>query len=131
QFLQDVHTPGSPSFHKWLSPPQFGQQFGPADTDLKAASEWLAAHGLQVMGASKGRQFIEFSGTAGGLRAAFHTRIHRYLVNSQTYYANATEVRIPLALAALVRGVSPMNDFRAQPQLQVGRLRRRSIRPVA
>ena len=119
QFLQDVHTPGSPSFHKWLSPPQFGQQFGPADTDLKAASEWLAAHGLQVMGASKGRQFIEFSGTAGGLRAAFHTRIHRYLVNSQTHYANATEVRIPLALAALVRGVSPMNDFRAQPQLQV------------
>jgi hypothetical protein len=37
-------------------------------------------------------------------------------VNGETHYANATEVKIP---AALVGGVSPMNDFRAKPNLQV------------
>ncbi len=119
QFLQAAHTPGSSSFHKWLTPDQFGQQFGPADADLAAASSWLASHGFNVAKTSKSRQFIEFSGTAGAVRDAFHTEIHQYNVNGETHYANAGEVKIPTALVPLIKGVSPMNDFRAQPMLRV------------
>jgi len=119
QFLQAVHAPGSAAFHKWLTPEQFGQQFGPADSDLQAASAWLASHGLVVARTSKSRQFIEFSGTAGAIRDAFHTEIHQYSVNGETHYANAGEVKIPAALAPLIAGISPMNDFRAKPMLRV------------
>ena len=31
QLLQDMHTPGTASYHKWLTPTQFGEQFGPSD----------------------------------------------------------------------------------------------------
>ena len=119
QFLQNAHTHGSASYHQWLTPAQFGAQFGPADEDLQAATGWLSSHGFRVAKTSKSGQFIEFSGTAGQLRQAFHTGIHQYSVNGETHYANATEVQIPAALAALVKGVSPMNDFRAQPQVKV------------
>jgi len=119
QFLQAVHTPESASYHKWLTPQQFGQQFGPADADLESASTWLASHGLSVASTSKGRQFIEFSGTAGALRSAFHTEIHQYVVGGETRYANATELKIPAALAPLVKGVSPINSFRAKPELRI------------
>ena len=119
QFLQDAHTRGSASYHKWLTPEQFGTQFGPGDSDLQTAMGWLSSHGFSVAKTSKSGRFIEFSGTAGQLREAFHTEIHQYSVQGEAHYANATEVKIPAALAALVGGVSPMNDFHAQPQVEV------------
>ena len=119
QFLQSAHTKGSPNFHRWLTPAQFGQQFGPADSDIETAIAWLQAHGLRVPQTSRSRQFIQFSGTAASLRSAFRTSIHQYLVNGEKHYANSTEVQIPAALAPLIKGVSPLNDFRAQPMLQV------------
>jgi subtilase family serine protease len=48
QFLQDVHTRGSASYHMWLAPDRFGAQFGPADADIQAAAGWLMSHGFQV-----------------------------------------------------------------------------------
>ncbi|HWG20292.1 MAG TPA: Ig-like domain repeat protein [Terracidiphilus sp.] len=122
QFLRDVHTPGTASYHQWITPLQFGERFGAADADVEAVSQWLQSHGLEVKRVAKSRQFVEFAGTAGQVSAAFHTSIHQYGAEGQAegaHYANATEVRIPAALAGLVRGVAPMNNFRAQPQLEI------------
>ncbi|MGH9615472.1 MAG: S53 family peptidase, partial [Acidobacteriaceae bacterium] len=119
QFLENVQTRGSASYHKWLTPAEFGAQFGPADSDMQAVTGWLRSQGFQVVKTSESRQFIEFSGTAGQLREAFHTTIHRYSVAGESHYANSSEVEIPAALASLVRGISPMNDFRAKPYVKV------------
>jgi len=80
RYLQDAHTLGSASYHKWLTPEQFGAQFGPADADIQIAAGWLGSHGFRVARTSKSGQFVEFSGTAGQLREAFHTAIHQYTV---------------------------------------------------
>lgn len=119
QFLQAAHTRGSAIYHRWLSPEQFGEQFGTAESDMQTVAGWLASHGFRVAKTSKSRQFIEFSGTASAVLSAFHTEIHQYDVNGETHYANASEIKIPAALTPLIRGVSPMNDFRAKPMLQV------------
>ena len=119
QYLQDVHTPGSAIYHQWITPREFGARFGPAGSDIEAASAWLTAHGFQVARISPGRQFLEFSGTAGALRSAFHAEIHRYEIDGKTHYANSAELKIPAALANLIQGVSPLNDFRAQPQIEI------------
>jgi subtilase family serine protease len=119
QFLQRVHTPGSASYHQWLTPGQFGDEFGPADSDIQTAASWLSSHGFTVARTTKGKNLIEFSGTAGQLREAFHAEIHQYNIQNETHYANATDLAIPEALAQLVRGVSPINNFRAKPAVHV------------
>jgi hypothetical protein len=119
QFMKDVHTRGSASYHQWLTPQQFGERFGPADSDIQTAVGWLKSHGFKVARITKSKGLIEFSGTAGQLRQALHTEIHQYNIHGETHYANANEISIPAALAPLVRGISPLNNFRAQPQLQV------------
>jgi hypothetical protein len=119
QFLRDVHTRGSTIYHRWITPEQFGRQFGPADEDIETAVSWLEAKGFSVGRISKSKQFIEFSGLAGQLRDAFHSEIHEYQVKGERHYANASEISIPAALVPLVRGVSPLNNFRAQPYLKV------------
>jgi hypothetical protein len=116
QLLHEMHTPGSPNYHHWLTPAQIGAQFGPADSDMEQVSGWLTSAGFKVDRVSQARRFVQFSGTVGQVNSAFHTQIHEYLVNGEVHHANATEVRIPEALSLAVAALSPLNDFRSQPQ---------------
>jgi subtilase family serine protease len=117
KLLDDQQDKSSPDFHKWLTPEQFGQQFGLADSDIHAVTSWLEAHGFEVAQISKGRSLIEFSGTAAQVREAFHTSINKYSVNGKAHWANANDPEIPAALAPVVAGVHSLHNFYAQPQL--------------
>lgn len=114
-FLQDVHRSGSASYHKWLTPDQYGKQYGVSDSDIEQVNAWLQSHGLAVAKVSAGRNLIEFSGSVAQVNETFHTQIHRFNVNGKTHYANATAIRIPAALSGVVSGVTHLNDFHAQP----------------
>ena len=110
QFLKDAHTPGTASFHKWLTPEEFGKRFGVADSDIAEATAWLQSHGLTVNKVHPGRTAIEFSGTAAQIREAFQTEIHRYRVPNvktgevETHYANASDPQIPEAFESKPHG---------------------------
>lgn len=120
QLLKELHTPGSPSYHHWLTPEEIGSRFGPADADVNAVAAWLDASGLRVSRVSKARRFVEFSGTVGQLNAAFHTQIHEYSVNGGLHHANTTALAIPSALAGIIKAVAPLDDFsRPAPQFVV------------
>src|SRR5271157_369799 len=118
QFLADVHNPGSAAFHKWLTPAQFGELFGPADSDIQAARNWLASHGFRVAAVTQSKRLLEFSGTAANVREAFNSEIHQYNIKGEIHYANAAELTIPEAIAPIVRGVSPINNFRLRPLIR-------------
>ena len=106
----------SPSYHQWLTPDQFGQQFGPSDSDVQTVTAWLQLHGFQVTRVSRGRTIIEFDGTAGQVQQAFHTAIHSYMVNGEQRWANSTDPQIPLALAPVVAGPVSLNNFPRKAQ---------------
>lgn len=109
--LDAQQTKGSPNYHQWQTPQQFGRQFGPTDSDIAAAEAWLESHGFQVAGVSNGRIAIEFSGTAGQVQEAFHTSIHSYGIKGEQHWANASDPSIPSALAPLVTGVLTLHNF--------------------
>jgi hypothetical protein len=114
--LADMHNPGSPRYHQWLTPDQFGKRFGPADADLAAVQGWLAGHGFHSVRVLPGRQVVEFSGNAAQFRDAFHTEIHKYAVNNEIHFANAGTPRVPAALAPVLGGFASLNNFRPHPQ---------------
>lgn len=101
----------SSEYHQWLSPEQFGEQFGASDSDIQKITAWLESHGFQVNSVSKGRNLINFSGSAGQVREALHTTMHEYAIGNFNRLANATDPAIPSALAAVVAGVRSLNDF--------------------
>jgi hypothetical protein len=115
--LDQQQDKSSPNYHKWLKPEEFGKRFGPAEADIEAVIAWLQTHGFQIGKVSKGRSVIEFSGTAAMLQDAFHTEMHRFLVNGDPHWANATDPQIPNALAPVVAGVWTLHDFAKIPTL--------------
>lgn len=102
-------------FHQWLTPEEFGREFGVSDGDLNEVVRWLANQGFSVEPLPSGRRQVIFSGTAGQVEAAFHTEIHQYLVNGAIHHANASEIEIPSALAPVVGGVLSLHDFHSKP----------------
>jgi hypothetical protein len=120
QYLADVQNPSSPSFHKWLTPAQYGAAFGIGDSDLQTVESWLQAQGFKVEKVPQGRNVIQFSGTVGQVASAFHTSIHAFSVAGATHYANISDPQIPAALAPVVAGVGPLNDFRPKPEFIKG-----------
>ena len=119
QLMIDQYNLASPSFHKWLTPEQFGSQFGPADADIQTVTSWLQSHGLQVARVTKGKIAIEFSGTAAQVKEAFHTEIHNYLVNGEQHWANASDPQIPAALAPVLHGFFSLHNFQPKPMHHV------------
>jgi hypothetical protein len=112
--LDDQQDKGSPNYHKWLTPEQFGRQFGPTDLDLQTITGWLQSHGFQV-GSTKGRTVLEFSGSASQVQEAFHTAIHKYVVKGEQHWANASDPAIPAALTPAVSGVLTLHNFLKKP----------------
>lgn len=104
-------TKGSASYHAWLTPTQFGNQFGPSDSDVQAVTDWLSREGFQVKNVAQGKTVIEFDGNAGQVRNAFHTEIHKFVQNGETHVANVSDPAIPEALAPVVAGVAALHNF--------------------
>jgi subtilase family serine protease len=114
-YLAQLQDKSSPNYHKWLTPEQFGQLYGPADSDIAALVAWLESHGLQVETVSKGRTNIAFNGTVGQAEEAFHTSIHSFQAGDRQFYSNTTDPQIPSALANVVKGVARLNTIRPRP----------------
>ncbi|HEV2730889.1 MAG TPA: protease pro-enzyme activation domain-containing protein, partial [Terriglobales bacterium] len=115
QFIDQLHNPASPNFHKWLGAQQFGESFGLAQQDLDTITHWLEAHGFTVNVVYPSGVLIDFSGTAAQVRAAFHTEIHSLTVNGASHIANVHNPQIPAALAPAVLGIVSLHDFRPHP----------------
>ena len=111
QLMDEQQIKSSSNYHKWLTPEEFGKQFGPSDADVQATSDWLSSQGFQVNRIAAGRTVIEFSGTAGQVRQALHTEIHKYTVNGVEHWANASDPQIPVALSPVVAGIASLNNF--------------------
>src|SRR5579872_5021122 len=119
KLLDDQQDKHSPNYHKWLTPEKFGQQFGPADADMQTIAGWLQSHGFEV-GSTKGRTVLEFSGTAAQVEEAFHTTIHKYLVNGEQHWANSNDPQIPTTLNNAVAGISSLNNFPRAMNIRAG-----------
>jgi subtilase family serine protease len=125
KLLAQQQDPTSPKYHKWLTPEQFGQRFGLSHNDIDTISGWLRSQGFSIAEVARGQDWIAVSGTVAQFQSAFHTEIHRFMVDGEERFANATEISIPQALGGVVTGFRGLNDFRLKPMI----VRKSSITP--
>ena len=118
QLLMAQQDPASANFRQWLTPEQYADRFGASAGDLAKITAWAESQGFTVTYTARGRNYVTFSGTAQQVGSAFHTQIHRYNVNGESHFANATDPSIPAALAGLVSGIRGLNDFKLKPRLR-------------
>ena len=110
KLIDEMQTKGSSNYHRWMTAPQFAENFGVAKEDVAKITSWLASQGFHVNVAYP--TLIDFSGTAGQVHGAFRTSIHNLDVKGVQHIANISDPQIPAALAPAVVGIVSLNDFR-------------------
>jgi subtilase family serine protease len=119
QLLVDQQNPSSPRYRQWLTPEQFGEQFGLSSQDLTKVSAWLTSQGLTVTGTSRSNTFITFSGSVAQVQNAFGTSIHSLLSDGEQHIANVSDPVLPSAIAGVVSTITGLNDFRLKSRARV------------
>ncbi len=117
-WMAGLQDKSSENYHQWLTPEEFGARFGLPPDALAQVKAWLAAGGLTVDGVYPNQLTVDFSGTAGQVRAVFQTEMHRYDVNGVRHIANASDPAFPADLAPWIAGIVSLHDFRPQQQLR-------------
>jgi subtilase family serine protease len=135
--LKAQQTPGSPQYHAWLTPAQFGAQFGPDPASVARVKSALTAAGLTV--AAVNPRSIRVSGTAqqakailgGGLKsvttpagtkslvmlggpalsAALKAEGAQVVSFAPVAQKHPTAMKGPLAPAAAVASAAPANRY--------------------
>ena len=115
--LANQQNPASASYHKWLTPVQFGELFGVSDADLAKIQNWLTSAGFTIDSVAPSRNTVFFSGTSANVEGAFGTTMQRYRKNGQEFFENSSNLKIPAALNGIVSGVTNLSSYRLKSNL--------------
>ncbi len=129
-FIADVSDRGSPLFHHFLQPGQFGSRFGPTQAQVATVYASLRSLGLVPGTVAPDRLAIVVHASAAAAERAFATSLVRYrLAGGRVAYANSAAPRIPAAAAPYVSGVLGLDTVNVpgslaiRPGAQHGRIR--------
>src|SRR6185312_15807688 len=104
-----VTDPASPDYHKYLTPAQVQSQFGATADQIKTVTDWAGGAGLKVV--SVGSDWVDVSGTASVVQAAFGTTLANYTApDGQAHYAPSSAAMIPAKVAGVISGISGLYD---------------------
>ena len=119
QYIDGLTDKSSPNFRHWMMAAEQGEKYGLAQQDIDSITGWLGSHGFTVGYVYPNLMVIDFSGTAGQIREAFHTEIHYLEVRGEKHFANMTDPKIPAALAPAVVGVVSMHNFKPRANFRL------------
>ena len=113
--LVAIQDPTSPTYHRWLTPTEFGARYGASPSDVARATAWLRAQGFAVRGVSPAAGRLSFTGTVGQVEQAFETEVHRYQLRGEANFALSRAPSVPADLGTFVAGLHGAHNFRPEP----------------
>jgi subtilase family serine protease len=105
-----VSDPHSPSYHQYLTPEQFRQQFAPTGNQVAQVQNWLTSQGFTLVYTPANNHYVSAEGSVGQAQAAFGTNFGMYRANGLRLRSPSADVSIPTSLAPLVTGVMGLDE---------------------
>jgi len=104
-----VATPGSSSYHHFLTPAQYQKTYGVTRATVHSVTSYLRSAGLKVSKPAAHNRYVTVSGSVKSAEQAFGTQIEKYVHDGRTVQAPAKSVTVPASLASAVLTVSGLD----------------------
>ncbi|HUD46796.1 MAG TPA: S53 family peptidase [Candidatus Baltobacteraceae bacterium] len=78
KLLQELYNPASTNFHRFLTPEQFAEKFGPAEQDYQKVMNYARSNGLEVERTFANRALVDVAGTVADIEGMFKIRLGVY-----------------------------------------------------
>jgi len=116
-FVREVSSPGSSTYHRYLTDAQWESRFGPTQAQVAKSESWLRSAGFTVGSVAKDRLFVSAQGSALTVEHAFGVQLGYYTVNGHKVRLAKTALTVPSSLAGVVSGAVGVNQYLATTDL--------------
>jgi len=113
-YANGVSNIQSAQYHRFLSPAEVGEQFGPSTATVNSVVSYLKSKGMTVTLVADNHMAILFKGRADKIETAFATKINKYSYPSRpdkgpkSFFSNATVPKLPASFASKVTAIGGM-----------------------
>jgi subtilase family serine protease len=97
-FLQSLHNRQNLSFHHYLTPEEFADEFGPTPEDYLKVVDFAETNGMTVVGTSPNRLVLDVTATVANINSALHLTmgVYQHPTENRTFYAPDREPSVDL-----------------------------------
>jgi hypothetical protein len=111
QFLQELMTPGSPNFHKFLTPDEWNARFAPSVADEQAVLDWATSEGLTITHRYPNRLIVDVEAPVASIERSLRVTINSYAFQNYSYFSNEREPALPAEIAGIVHSIGGLTNF--------------------
>lgn len=113
--LREIYDPTSPQFHRYLTPAEFAERFGPTPADYAKVLQFAHTNGFKVVATHPNRLVLEVTARSADTERAFHVRLNsfKHPRESRNFFAPDADPTVDVALPIL--RVSGLDNY-ALPQ---------------
>ncbi|HEV3111376.1 MAG TPA: protease pro-enzyme activation domain-containing protein [Candidatus Binataceae bacterium] len=109
QLLAEQQNSSSNNYHRWLTPAQFAQRFGPTQAQTEAVAQWLRSAGFRIKSVNRIGRTIDAAGSVAQAEATFQTSI----VMSGASFGNTSDPGIPTRFDGLIAAIQGLDNMHA------------------
>ncbi len=110
QLVEDLSSPTSEHYGRYLTKEEFGARFAPAAADVDAVQALLEHAGMADVAVGPHGVYVSATATVTQLRATFKVTQNLYSYKGMTLRANTEDPTIPAALAGKVLFIEGLDD---------------------
>jgi hypothetical protein len=98
--IVQLYDPANSSYHKYLTPQQFAEQFGPTDRDYRTLMNYANANGFVITRRHANRMLLDVNASVSDIEKAFRLRLKefRHPKEARTFYAPDAEPALDLPI---------------------------------
>lgn len=115
QDVEQIYTPGSPTFHQFLTPAQIVQKYALSDSQLQTVQDWLTQHGFTFVSVDQLRQGIQVTASVATIEKALSVKLQEYTIplfgSNYTFFIQESDPVISGPVAAYIQSVVGLDNF--------------------
>lgn len=104
-FLSELDDPGSANYHRYLTPAEFKERFGPTEAQVQAVVSHLRANGFSNITVSANNRLVTADGNVNNAHSAFNVSLKRFNYRGKSVYGNDVAAQVPSELGGVVDAV--------------------------
>lgn len=111
QAVTQIYTPGSATFHQYLTASQIAQRYALSDAQMAQVQTWLTKNGFTITLVDALRSAIQVTATVGTIENALHIQLQAHTLFGREFFIQNGDPSLPGSIASLVQSITGLDNF--------------------
>ncbi|HVB23964.1 MAG TPA: S53 family peptidase [Ktedonobacteraceae bacterium] len=111
QDVAQMYTPGSATYHQFLTPDQIVQKYAPGNAQVQQVESWLQQNGYTIVSIDPMRSSIKVQATVATIQSSLHIKFNVYTVLGREVFIQDGVPTLSGTVSSLVSSVVGLDNF--------------------